>query len=259
MKWLVAIFLLVTGAALSAPDASLRPVVRSTPASSAETPGATPQASDTRAETITAKNEQAVSQSLRPEVRPRKFRRIARERERLRKRGAVCGSLDIQGDVVGRVRGSKSGCGVENAVRVKTVSGIELSQQAVMDCGTASALQTWLDNTAKPAFAHTGGGLKSLRIAAHYVCRTRNNQSGGRVSEHGKGRAIDISAFRLQDGTLITVQNGWNGAKTAKTMHRLHIGACGPFGTVLGPNSDRFHRDHFHFDTARYRSGPYCR
>jgi len=30
-------------------------------------------------------------------------------------------------------------------------------------------------------------------------------------------------------------------------------------GTVLGPEANRFHRDHFHFDTAEYRSGPYCR
>jgi hypothetical protein len=28
---------------------------------------------------------------------------------------------------------------------------------------------------------------------------------------------------------------------------------------VLGPNANSFHRDHFHFDTARYRSGSYCR
>jgi hypothetical protein len=39
----------------------------------------------------------------------------------------------------------------------------------------------------------------------------------------------------------------------------MHKAACGPFGTVLGPNSNRFHQDHFHFDTARYRSGSYCR
>ncbi|MEM9755898.1 MAG: extensin family protein, partial [Pseudomonadota bacterium] len=25
------------------------------------------------------------------------------------------------------------------------------------------------------------------------------------------------------------------------------------------PESDRFHQDHFHFDVADYRSGPYCR
>ena len=42
-------------------------------------------------------------------------------------------------------------------------------------------------------------------------------------------------------------------------MRKMHRTACGPFGTVLGPDSDRFHRDHFHFDTAKYRSGPFCR
>jgi hypothetical protein len=42
-------------------------------------------------------------------------------------------------------------------------------------------------------------------------------------------------------------------------MRRAHKTACGPFGTVLGPNADRYHQDHFHFDTARYRSGSYCR
>ena len=36
-------------------------------------------------------------------------------------------------------------------------------------------------------------------------------------------------------------------------------GTSDPFGTVLGPNSDRFHRDHFHFDMASYSSGAYCR
>jgi len=28
---------------------------------------------------------------------------------------------------------------------------------------------------------------------------------------------------------------------------------------VLGPEAARYHQDHFHFDTARYRSGSYCR
>ena len=36
-------------------------------------------------------------------------------------------------------------------------------------------------------------------------------------------------------------------------------GQWGGFGTVLGPESDQFHQDHFHFDTARHRGGPYCR
>ena len=249
MKRWIAAFLLMAGITNAAPDTSLRPITRAAPVNAVEPAGAR----------VIAAAERGLDQSVRPELRPRKFRRIAKDRERLRKRGAICEDLDIQGEVVGRVKGRISGCGVANAVRVRSVSGIELSQNAVMDCGTAKALKTWVDDTAIPAIGRKGGGLKRLRVAAHYACRTRNNQPGGRISEHGKGRAIDISAVRLKDGTLITVQNGWKAAETRKIMRRLHQGACGPFGTVLGPDSDRFHRDHFHFDTARYRSGSYCR
>ena len=128
-----------------------------------------------------------------------------------------------------------------------------------MDCVTANALKSWLEKTAKPALSRKGGGLKSLRVAAHYACRTRNNQKGAKISEHGRGRAIDISAFRLADGSEVSVLKGWNAKSTSKAMRQMHKGACGPFGTVLGPNANRFHRDHFHFDTARYRSGRYCK
>jgi hypothetical protein len=243
----------------AAPDTSLRPELRPSVGQVVSPSGTIAPAARDAAAVAAAKRGTATKVSLRPKLRPRKFSRIARERDRIRQRGAVCGDLDIQGEVVGRVKGTLQGCGVENAVRVRSVSGITLSQQAVMACGTAQALKTWLEQTAKPALARQGGGLKSLRVAAHYACRTRNNQPGGRISEHGRGRAIDISALRLQDGTVITVRNGWNAANTRQVMRRLHAGACGPFGTVLGPDSDRFHRSHFHFDIARYSGGPYCR
>ena len=201
----------------------------------------------------------AMAQSLRPARRPRSVEQIGREQARLRRRGAVCGDLGIQGDEIGRVLGRIRGCGVTGAVRVRSVSGVGLSQGAVMDCTTAKALKKWVDNTAKPVLRSQGGGLERLRVAAHYACRTRNNQPGGRISEHGRGRAIDISAVKLRNGREITVLKGWNDPTSAQIMRKLHAGACGPFGTVLGPNSDRFHKDHFHFDTARYRSGTYCR
>lgn len=177
----------------------------------------------------------------------------------MRKAGAVCGDTDIQGETIGRVSGRISGCGVSEAVRIRSVSGIRLSNTAIMDCMTAKALKSWVDNTAKPVLKSKGGGLKTLRVAAHYACRTRNSMPGARISEHGKGRAIDISGVQLKDGSTITVLRGWRTASTSKTMRALHKGACGPFGTVLGPDGDRFHQDHFHFDTARYRSGTFCR
>jgi hypothetical protein len=258
-RWLVAL-VFTAGAVGAAPEASLRPESR--PAGAAvqlQPSGDIARAGTDAAAIAAAPRGDAPRRPLKPRERPRKFRRIAREQERLRERGAVCRDLDIQGRAEGRVKGAQAGCGIADAVQIRAVAGITLSQPSLMDCKTAKALKTWLEDTAKPALARKGGGLKQLRVAAHYACRTRNNLAGGRISEHGKGRAIDISGVQLHDGTLITVRTGWNNAETRDVMRKLHGGACGPFGTVLGPNSDRFHLDHFHFDTARYRSGPYCR
>lgn len=238
--------------ALAAPDTSLRPVARAAlEVAALET--APPMIRPV------ARRVAATGQSLRPLLRPKRLESRAMARRRQLLKGAVCGDPDIQGEAVGAVPGRIRGCGVSDAVRVKSVSGIALSQGAVIDCGTARALKSWVDQSAKPQMRSFGGGLRTLRVAAHYACRTRNNQPGAKISEHGKGRAIDISGFIMKDGSEITVLNGWNASRTKRAMRAVHKGACGPFGTVLGPNSDRFHRDHFHFDTARYRSGSFCR
>lgn len=255
--------LCLSQAAMAAdPASSLRPVQRG--GNVAEQPvtlapsGAIEQPTQSTAQDA-AKKRGGLFASLRPLFRSDKVEQEGRAAQRLRQQGAVCGDLDIQGEVVGRVNGRLRGCVIENAVRLHQVAGVGLSQRSVMDCTTASALKTWLQQSAKPAFGSKGGGLTSVRVAAHYACRTRNNQKGAKLSEHGKGRAIDISAFRLADGSEVSVLKGWNARTYSQAMRKMHRGACGPFGTVLGPEANRFHRDHFHFDTARYRSGSFCR
>lgn len=259
--------LLAAGAAAS-PESSVRPVERGESAELSERVAPErsqrPNARSVERETPSkpsAKSTPGVitEQSLRPRLRGQKVRRAGRENARMRRAGAVCGDIDIQGEVVGRVSATIAGCGVSDAVRIRAVSNVGLSIPSVMDCTTAKALKAWIVETAKPVLKRKGGGLRTLRVAAHYKCRTRNNQPGSRISEHGKGRAIDISGVQLKDGSTITVLKGWNAASTSKIMRQLHKGACGPFGTVLGPDGDRFHKDHFHFDTARYRSGTFCR
>ena len=173
--------------------------------------------------------------------------------------GGLCGDPMLVGEVVGTVDHPNDGCGIENAVRLTRVGDITLSQPATIDCPTARAFSTWVQTGAIPAVGKRGDGIAQLRVAAHYACRTRNHQRGARISEHGKGRAIDISAITLRDGDVITVLEGWDQRKDGRILRQMHEAACGPFGTVLGPESDRFHKDHFHFDTAQYRSGPYCR
>ena len=197
--------------------------------------------------------------SLRPLLRPLGVGREAAKRKEMRARGAVCGDPAIQGEAIGRVPGRINGCGVDRAVKVRSINGVSLSQHAVMDCRTASAIKSWIARGMKPAVGGYGGGVAQLRVVAHYSCRTRNNQKGAKISEHGKGHAIDIAGFQLRDGRTITVLSDWGGGPKGRILSQMHRSACGPFGTVLGPNSDRFHRDHFHFDTARHRSGSYCR
>ena len=250
---LVLLLGIIGSGALAAPDQSLRPIAR------ADASAQVVQSASVTRPVLRPEIELAAAKSLRPTLRPKTFEERAMARRRARNKGAVCGNADIQGVTVGSVPG-RGACGIENAVRLREVAGIGLSQQAVMTCDTAKALNTWVSKSVKPAFSRIGGGLSELKVAAHYACRTRNNQPGARFSEHGKGRAIDISAFTLRDGSSVTVLRGWRqGGAVSRALKKVHAGACGPFGTVLGPNSDRFHQDHFHFDTARYRSGPYCR
>ena len=212
-----------------------------------------------RARAFAALSKQATGISLRPFTRPDQIVREAMAQRRERARGAICGDPDIQGDVVGLVPGRIRGCGVQQGVRVKSVSGITLSQASVLDCTTAKALKKWVSQGMKPAVGTYGGGVRQIKVAAHYACRTRNNQPGARISEHGKGRAIDVSGFVMRDGSEISLLQGWGQRTTGAILRDMHKRACGVFGTVLGPDSNRFHRDHFHFDTARYRSGSFCR
>lgn len=181
---------------------------------------------------------------------------FGRRKRKQQEKVAICGDLDIQGENVGAVPGRLNGCGAQDAVRISAISGVTLSQHSVMTCETAQALKHWVEKGVQPAFRKDVVGL---RVAAHYSCRTRNNRPGAKISEHGRGKAIDISGFILKNGDVVTVLEGWKRRKTRKQLEQVWKSACGPFGTVLGPRADRYHQDHFHLDTARHRSGPYCR
>lgn len=200
----------------------------------------------------------AIASSLRPVRRPAAIEQAAEAARLARLRGQICGDPNIQGEAIGRISG-RGACGVENAVRIKSVAGVRLSPQPTVDCRTATALKRWVVNGAKPAVGSEGGGIASLRVVSHYACRNRNSASSGRLSEHAFGHAIDIAGIKLNSGREITVLRDWNANGDGARLRAMWRAACGPFGTVLGPDANRFHADHFHFDTARYRSGSYCR
>jgi hypothetical protein len=211
---------------------------------------------------------EAVAVSPRPEGRPKNFAAIVRAAlqrpkaetpAKFTKRGSVCGDKSIRGQQIASIPGKLKGCGVQNPVRITEVDGVRLSMAATVNCTTAKALKKWVSQTVKPSVGRMGGGVTSLRVAAHYSCRSRNNIPGAKISEHGRGNAIDISAITLKNGTSLTVISGWRDKKQGPVLKKIHRGACGTFGTVLGPNSDPHHQDHFHLDVANHRSGAYCK
>ena len=172
------------------------------------------------------------------------------------KKGSVCGDRRIRGETVPPIPAKVKGCGIADPVRVTEVDGVRLSPAATIDCTTAKALTSWVSGALKPAVGKRG--VSQLNIAASYACRSRNNIKGARVSEHGRGRAIDIAAVVLGNGQVIDVLRNYRGT-SGKFLRVAHKAACGIFGTTLGPGSDGYHENHLHFDTASYRSGPYCR
>lgn len=171
----------------------------------------------------------------------------------------LCGDPALVGRVLPAITETNSGCGISNPVEVHFVAGIKLNERPILNCDTARTFGDWVEDAAQPAVRSIRARITDIRVVSHYACRTRNSQAGARLSEHSKGNAIDIAGFTLDDGKVISVLEHWRSSKYGPVLQDMYSEACGTFGTTLGPEADRFHQDHMHFDTADYRSGAYCR
>jgi hypothetical protein len=189
---------------------------------------------------------------LRPAKRPEANAKSAQKAPAASLKGSVCGDPMIKGEILAPVKSKVKGCGIPEAVRVTSVAGVRLSTPATINCSAAKALKTWVQKGVEPVYGK--GKVVQLEIAASYSCRPRNNKKGARVSEHGRGNAIDISGLTFSNGKSVSVLRNYD-----KSMRKIHKNACGIFGTTLGPGSDGYHENHLHFDTVRYRNGTYCR
>ena len=172
--------------------------------------------------------------------------------------GPICGSGEIIGQPAPRVDGPGQ-CGIRRPVQISSVGGVALTPAATVTCETAQALNRWVAISAKLEVARAGETLTSMRVAASYACRSRNSRRGARLSEHARGNAIDISAMTFRSGASVSVAEDWRDTEFGPILQAIHRGACGTFGTTLGPGSDGHHEDHLHFDVARHSNGPYCR
>jgi hypothetical protein len=152
-------------------------------------------------------------------------------------------------------------CGIPAPVSIDGLDGgaVVFSTKALLDCDLAEVLATWMDETVQPIAMRTlSAKVTGLRIAASYACRNRDSLADAKLSEHARGNAIDISAFRVAGIGWIDVETGWTGGGDKATfLQQVRASACGPFTTVLGPGADSYHATHFHLDRAKRRTaGP---
>jgi len=169
---------------------------------------------------------------------------------------AACPAL-LTGSIIGQMVSplSEGSCGLQSPIAVSgiVVNGreIPLSGTPVTNCTMATALADWAGEVDAYAVAVLDTEIESLVTGPGYTCRLRNGADTGFVSEHGLGNAIDITAVDLVDGSTISVLDDWRALPAqpeAKFLGFAHSAACGRFTTVLGPEANSEHEDHFHFD-----------
>ena len=153
------------------------------------------------------------------------------------------------------------GCNTLGTVRLTTLSGdrtqFAVSNLGPVKCKTATTFSAWarfgVDRAAREIL---GSPLVRIETMGSYSCR--NILGTNRRSAHATGNAIDVSGFVLSDGRRIDLKTDWDGGTPAERefLRVVHRSACKRFGTVLGPDYNAAHRDHFHLEG----SGPeFCR
>jgi hypothetical protein len=150
------------------------------------------------------------------------------------------------------------GCRIVGAVLLNDI-GVPVAGLKALRCGAARAFTGWVRHAVVPA-AHQLLGSDVVRVETYgsYACRNviGNAAASRRLSGHAMANAVDVAAFVLADGRRITVAAHWRSAdpRVRAFFRSVYGSACKRFGTVLSPDYNYAHRDHFHLedDGARF-------
>lgn len=145
------------------------------------------------------------------------------------------------------------GCNKLGTVQLSALSGDQgmfgISNLGPLQCKTANTFSAWIrfgvDRAARQIL---GSPLKRVETMGSYACR--NVAGTARRSAHARAEAVDVSGFVLEDGRRIVLKQDWDGGTAAERefLRVVHKSACKRFGTVLGPDYNSAHADHFHLE-----------
>lgn len=153
------------------------------------------------------------------------------------------------------------GCNKLGTVQLSALSGdsgrFGLSNVGPLQCKTANTFSNWVRfGVDRAAQQILGSPLARVETMGTYSCR--NVAGSDKRSAHARAAAIDVSGFVLEDGRRIVLEQDWNGGTAAERefLRVVHKSACKRFGTVLGPEYNDAHKDHFHLEGS---GAKFCR
>lgn len=145
------------------------------------------------------------------------------------------------------------GCNKLGTVQLMALAGdrapLSIANLGPVQCNVAKAFGDWarfgVDRAARELL---GSPVARIETMGSYSCR--NIAGSDQRSAHARAEAIDVSAFVLADGRRIVLKRDWHGgdAATREFLRVVHKSACKRFGTVLGPQYNAAHEDHFHLE-----------
>lgn len=149
------------------------------------------------------------------------------------------------------------GCKAIDSVKLLDI-GVPATNLGALTCPLARNFAAWAQFAMRPAARlHFKSEVVKIETFGTYSCRNIYGGRSGRLSQHAYANAVDVAGFVLADGRRIMVAGGWRGdAATQGFLRALHKSACRRFGTVLGPDYNAAHDNHFHFDMS---GEGYCR
>lgn len=146
-------------------------------------------------------------------------------------------------------------CPLSNVVRVQS-TGVQFSSAFTVTC---PLLVRWLmfeHQQLQPlALEHLGAPVSRVEHFGSFACRNVYHRAQGRRSQHATASAFDVAAFRFENGSTANVLNDWDNPQRPEAsafLRELHSSACRYFGTVLGPDYNEPHANHFHLDTSGF-------
>jgi hypothetical protein len=139
-----------------------------------------------------------------------------------------------------------------NAVRLADGGSVAIKPAPLLRCEMAEALASFIRDDAAPRLAKGGATLRAVETYDDFECRGRNRAVGGKLSEHGKGNAVDLRGFALADNRVLALTDS-HAPKELRAA--IREAACARFTTVLGPGADGHHEGHIHLDMLQRSRG----